>query len=81
MKANANSNVAPLEIVERIGAVYLGGAEAPGAPDQRQQTVQGLSPGREIKLPLMEGCVREPEVKLVIMSIVLSIAGMSCSGR
>lgn len=53
MNAKANSNLVPLEIVERIGAVYIGGAEAAGVPGQLQQTVKGRSPGREVRLTLM----------------------------
>lgn len=72
--------------MEGIGAVYTGGAEAAGIPDQLQQTVKGPSPDREIRLPLMapeamEGRGREPEVKLIIMRTSLSSAGISCSER
>lgn len=34
--------------MERIGAIYLGEAEAPGVHDQLQQTVKELSPEREM---------------------------------
>lgn len=70
----------------RIGAVYLGEAEAAGVYDQLQQTAKALSPDREIKTTQMapesiKGRGREPEVKLVVMRITLSGAGASCSGK
>lgn len=67
MNDSANSNLVSGEIAGRIGAVYLGEAEASGVHDQLQQTAKGLSPDREIRTTLMapesiKGRGGEPEV-------------------
>lgn len=64
---SANSNLVTYEIVEGIGAIYLGEAEAANVHDQLQQAVRGLSPEREMAPKSMEGRGREPAVKLIIV--------------
>ena len=63
------------------GAVYPGETEAPGVHDQLQQTIKWPPSEIEIGLTLtapesMEGCGREPDIKIIKIRVILSSAGM-----
>ena len=85
MNDRVHSNLVSYEIVERMGLFAL--------EKQRLQVYRisfsQQSKGRhlkEIRLPLMapesmEGRGREPDVKLIIIRVILSTAGTSCPGR